>query len=432
MDNHERELLEGALDLLHRLLGYADAKDDFKPILKFADDDPNVIPFPGNVQHAPPDRAGHEFFTQKKKSDEPGTSSEEERGVQFTEKELNSMPKKIQKLFRTNKAVAHVRLQKGKYYEIRVMINGEAISASAKTLSLAKERFLEKLYNPSSKKRTPTFATFAQEWLENVVKPFVKQVTYEDYERLLKNHILPAFGDNKLHEIDSMTLQKFLNEKGSNRTTEKCFTLLGSLFGYAAPKYIPYSPMQYVKKPIYNPKEKSPLSKEEEFAFVEYLFKTANPYRHNLIVILYAGLRRSELKSAVFDENFVTVLSAKQRFGRPEVSRSIPISPILRKFLPIGEMPDVRDDTLSTVFKEVNDALGMQHTLHDLRKTFNTRARTCGIPKLLVMHWLGHKPSKDDVNEAHYMQYPKEYQLEEIAKFDYEYPDIFPKIFPKI
>ena len=117
MDNHERELLEGALDLLHRLLGYADAKDDFKPILKFADDDSNVIPFPGNVQHAPPNRAGHEFFTQKKKSDEPGTSSEEERGVQFTEKELNLMPKKIQKLFRTHKAVAHVRLQKGKYYE---------------------------------------------------------------------------------------------------------------------------------------------------------------------------------------------------------------------------------------------------------------------------------------------------------------------------
>ena len=95
-------------------------------------------------------------------------------------------------------------------------------------------------------------------------------------------------------------------------------------------------------------------------------------------------------------------------------------------------MPFVRDDTLSSVFKEINDDLGMQHTLHDLRKTFNTRARTCGIPKMLVLHWMGHKPSKDDVNEAHYMQYPEEYQLEEIKKFDYEYPDIFPKIFPKI
>ena len=229
-----------------------------------------------------------------------------------------------------------------------------------------------------------------------------------------------------------MMIQKFLNEKGGSRTTEKCFTLLGTLFAYATPKYIPYSPMQYVKKPIYLPKEKKPLSKDEEFAFIRYLFETENPYRYHFTVILYTGLRRSELKSAVFDEDFVTVLSAKQRFGRPEKVRSIPISPILRRFLPIGELRDVRADSLSALFKEINDALGMNHTLHDLRKTFNTRARTSGIPKLLAQHWLGHKPSKDDVNESAYMDYPIEYQLQEIQKFDYPFPaDILPKILPK-
>ena len=93
----------------------------------------------------------------------------------------------------------------------------------------------------------------------------------------------------------------------------------------------------------------------------------------------------------------------------------------------------MREDTLSAIFKEINDALGMSHTLHDLRKTFNTRARTHGIPKLLAQHWMGHKPSKDDVNESAYMDYSPEYQLEEIKKFDYDFPDdIFPKIFPKI
>lgn len=426
MDNHERALIESIEKLLGELIGYADSKDRFTEMqrskIHFVEDDPIAIPFPFPKKEP----EGEE----KKQKDDPGKSSEE-CGVIFTEKEILKMPKKIQKLFRTSKVVAHVRLRKGKYYEIRVMIDGVNISASSKSLSRAKERFIEKLYSPNEKKRIPTFISFANQWLETVVHPFVKESTYEDYWLALKNHIYPAFGTLKITEIDNLRIQKFLNEKGGSRMTEKCFTLLGSIFSYATPKYIPFSPMQYVRKPIYTPQERLPLSKDEEFAFIRYLFETNNPYRYNFVVILYTGLRRSELKTAVFNEEFVTVLSAKQRFGRPEKLRSIPISPILRKFLPLGEIPDVRDDTLSALFKEINDALGMHHTLHDLRKTFNTRARTCGIPKLLVQHWLGHKPSKDDVNEAHYMQYPEEYQLEEIKKFDYDYPDIFPKFFPK-
>lgn len=432
MDKYVQQLFDEIHTIIHRIEGYLDAKADLKPNLRFVEDDePKVIPFPHKKQPPAQNRQEADFLTDSK-NDVPKTSTREENGIQFTEQEILKMPKKFQKLFRTSKVVAHIRFRKEKYYEIRVMINGESISASAKSLARAKERFIEKLYNPETKKRSPSFKAFAEEWLENVIKPYVKEITYYDYSGLLKNHIFPALGEKKLREIDSMTLQKFINEKGNNRTTEKCFTLLGTIFTYATPKYIPYSPMQYVKKPFYLPKDKQPLTKEEEFAFVKRLFETNNPYRFNFVIILYTGLRRSELKSATIDENFVTVTSAKQRFGRPEKLRSIPISPILRKFLPIGEMPFVRDDTLSSVFKEINDDLGMQHTLHDLRKTFNTRARTCGIPKMLVLHWMGHKPSKDDVNEAHYMQYPEEYQLEEIKKFNYEYPDIFPKIFPKI
>ena len=381
--------------------------------------------FPGNIKKV-------SESVEKKESDDVGTPSEQERGIYFTEQEILTMPKKFQKLFKTNKAVAHVRLQKGKYYEIRVMIDGESISATSKSLDVAKERFIKKLYQANRQKRAPSFKSFAEDWLQNVAKPFIKKITYDDYGVTIRNHLCPFFGNYKISAIDSMMIQKFLNEKGGSRTTEKCFTLLGTLFAYATPKYIPYSPMQYVKKPIYLPKEKKPLSKDEEFAFIRYLFETENPYRYHFTVILYTGLRRSELKSAVFDEDFVTVLSAKQRFGRPEKVRSIPISPILRRFLPIGELRDVRADSLSALFKEINDALGMNHTLHDLRKTFNTRARTSGIPKLLAQHWLGHKPSKDDVNESAYMDYPIEYQLQEIQKFDYPFPaDILPKILPK-
>ena len=448
MTNQERQLVQSALELLHRVIALDDAAKDFKPLLRFAEEDAKVIAFPGKANQPPAERQEADFLKPippdglkpscepaqaQKENDDVGTSPKEERGINFTEKEILSMPKKFQKLFRTKLAIAHVRLQKGKYYEIRVMIDGEEISATSKDLDVAKERFIKKLYDPNRRKRGPTFKSFAENWLENVAKPFIKKITYDDYCVTIRNHLIPFFGELRLTAIDSMMLQKFLNEKGGSRQTEKCFTLLGTLFTYATPKYIPYSPMQHVKKPLYLPKEKKPLSKEEEFAFIRYLFETENPYRYHFVVILYTGLRRSELKTAAFDDDFVTVLSAKQRFGHPEILRSIPISPVFRRFLPIGELHNVRDDTLSALFKEINDALGMHHTLHDLRKTFNTRARTCGIPKQLAQHWMGHKPSKDDVNESAYMDYPKEYQLEQIKLFDYEFPDdIFPKIFPKI
>ena len=409
---HIIELIEEIHILLHRIEGYADFKETVKPQLQ-------LLTFP--KQKTPP------ALPQEAK-----ILAEKNERLEFTEQEISKMPKKIQKIFRTNKVVAHIRLRKGKYYEIRVMIDGETISASAKSLSLAKERFIEKLYNPGKRKKTPIFSDFAEEWLETVAKPFIKQITYDDYAGTLRNHLIPAFGEKKLSEIDSLSLQKYLNERGGSRSTEKCFTLLNTLFAYATPKMIPFSPMQHVKKPIYNPVKKKALTVNEEFSLIRHLFENQHPYRYHFIVIMYSGLRRSELSSAVFKENFITVKSAKQRFGRPEKERSIPISPILKRFLPIESLTIVRDDTLSAIFKEINDTLEMDHTLHDLRRTFNVRARTSGISKHLVQFWMGHKPSKDDVNESAYMEYPEEYQLKEILKFEYKFPEDFSQILPKI
>ena len=44
MDHHEREMLQNILELLHQLVGYADAKSDFRPALRFVEDS-NVLPF---------------------------------------------------------------------------------------------------------------------------------------------------------------------------------------------------------------------------------------------------------------------------------------------------------------------------------------------------------------------------------------------------
>lgn len=143
--------------------------------------------------------------------------------------------------------------------------------------------------------------------------------------------------------------------------------------------------MTLIKKPYHEPESGVALTIEEERTFLAAL--EGSEYKFLFICILYLGLRRSEVKSIVFDENFVTVISAKQRLGRREQVRRIPITPMLRKYLPLGEIPQVTDNAISHIFKR----LCPTHHVHDLRHTFITRCQECGVSREIVSLWAGHK-----------------------------------------
>lgn len=256
--------------------------------------------------------------------------------------------------------------------------------------------------------------------MENIKKPYIKDVTFNDYHYSLVNYIYPDFEPLFLNNITTMEVQRLINKFGETRTAEKIYDLLKQIFTYAVNvDAIAKSPMLPLKKPIHIVDEKIPLSKQEEKEFIDMLFRTNNRYRYIFLVILYTGLRRSELKNAIFREDRIEILSAKQRRGRPEVRRWVPISPMLKRYMPLGEIPQISDDYLTHLFHE----LCPNHNLHELRHTFNSRARECGIPKELIQKWMGHKPPKKDTNEAVYMHYSDEYQLKEILKFDYDLGD---------
>jgi len=154
------------------------------------------------------------------------------------------------------------------------------------------------------------------------------------------------------------------------------------------------------------------LTIEEERQLLAAL--EGNRYKYIFICILYLGLRRSELKTASFEENFVTVVSAKQRKGRTETVRRIPITPMLRKYMPLGDLPQVRDDTLSAVFKQICP----NHHLHELRHTFITRCQECGVPREVVSVWAGHKADNTMTSNV-YTHFSDEYMLSEARKVLY-------------
>lgn len=60
---------------------------------------------------------------------------------------------------------------------------------------------------------------YMREWLENTVKPTVRQKTYERYDSLLRCYVLPTIGNIALTDLTRIILQKFLynlQETGSS------------------------------------------------------------------------------------------------------------------------------------------------------------------------------------------------------------------------
>lgn len=358
----------------------------------------------------------------------PASLNETEGFLKFTESEVSKMPKQFRKYFRYGGKNHRIRQKNNGVYEIRFMINGLSISASSKKLEIAKKKFIEKLHDSVTVKQAKDakaienilFKDFAKTWLETVKRPNIKDSTYSDYGIQFRVHLVPVFGDRPLPSIKPMEIRTLLNryiEKENFRTADKLHGTLKSLFECARDEgIIAQNPMKNIPEIRFTEKNGVPLTVAEERYLIEQLFTTNHPCRYAMIFFLYTGIRRSELKSAIASDDWITVVTAKTRKGVIK-TRRIPISPMLRPYMEhfTSENISFTDDRLSRVIPKFLP----EHHLHDLRHTFITRAQECGIPKSVVKIWAGHAMNKHDMTESVYTHFSDEYQLKEIQKYNY-------------
>ena len=365
-----------------------------------------------------------QIFQNEKTPSENPTANVSENGIlEFTQEDILKMPKLIRKLFKTHGLKAHVRITKDGLYQIRCRAKGLDLQATSKTLKEAKQKFIAKLYKQApdwdERKQIPKTSAvllqpFTEEWLEHVKRPYIKEGTYGDYERTLRIYAYPKLGQTPIRNIKPLDVQKFLNEITESRAAEKCYKLLKSIFEYAVDSgVIVRNPLRLVAKPIHIQKHGSALTKDEESRLLSAL--EGNKYKTTFICYLYLGCRRCELKTAIFEEDFVSVITAKKRKGRPEERRRIPITPMLRKYLPFSEdLPKLRDDSMSDLFKNFCP----NHHLHDLRHTFITRCQECGVPREVVSVWAGHKADETMTSNV-YTHFSDEFMKEQALKVLY-------------
>lgn len=360
-------------------------------------------------------------------------------GFTLSKKEIKRMPEKYRRIFACEDRIIPYRFHKG-VYEAHYRRDGFKVFACAKDFKEMREKFTAKLLEQMNGERplpTPSkqkeaapihsaarFADYLKEWLE-IKRKTCKESTVKEYERLSSVNLLPVFGDRAITDISRQELQSYLFrfiDEGKHRTAEKLHQVLCCIFDLACEDLHILSPMKKIVLPYYEPKKGSALTKAEEKQLVEWCIE----YRDNeassaLLVLLYFGLRRSELKTISVEGEMLTCTTSKTKMGRNEVKRSIPFTPVFRRVLPYVDFEKARNTNVNTIYTTFKRLFPHRHT-HELRYTYITRAKEASCNIEAVMLWAGHSFDKDVKSSAvdrGYTDYSKEYLVQEAQKIDY-------------
>ncbi len=339
------------------------------------------------------------------------------------------MPEEFQKVF-TIQLPVHVRKKMNGVYEARFRKFGLRICVSTKDYDALRGKLLDAIRNsapmsgdhPLLQQKSVLFSDVLAGWFE-LKKPSIKESTCKFYQGLFETNILPALGGLELREIRQSDIQSLINAyilQNKLRTATKIYQTLKAIFEFAVgEELIEKSPLRMLHPPKYEEKNGRALTLAEEREFIARLGASgcAPEIKGALLVLLYTGMRRSELAGAEFDEGFLSVVCAKVRKGFQERKRLIPITPVLARVLPeidLGAVRTVRPDALTQAFKR----LMPDHHLHELRHTYITRCQESGVAREVVSVWAGHAADNTQTSNV-YTHFSREFMRKEAQKVDY-------------
>lgn len=283
-----------------------------------------------------------------------------------------------------------------------------------------------------------------ENWLKEKEKEGkVKPKTLENYRRQVRVHLIPMLGKYEIQDITTEVLQDFVfyleEENGLNPTTVKnIFGRLATVLKKAHEEgLISENPCTGVILPRSNARVGKALGRLEQDKLENALKNDIGSKTLAVYIALHSGLRISEItalkwKDIDMENEFIYVRHSFQRIsqqmtdgtkksrlhlGKPKSVKSIRSIPMndflamkikeyyqgLEKWQRKGELfvvskengsfYDVR--TIQRYFKDICEKTGIgHHHFHDLRHTFATNAKACGIDIQLISEMLGHSQTK--------------------------------------
>ena len=345
--------------------------------------------------------------------------------VDFTEQEIKTMPKPFRKLLLIHKRRCRLRTRKsGKEtltYEIRYRRDGYDVSASGKTIELAKANFIEKLKTAQPiEKQTgggstipETFTAFALYHFENFKKEKVSPKHYQNILAWFKRYLASRFKETPLNKITPSDCKTILNEvkaQGKGKTADELHSILNGIFKNAiAHALIERNPLALILHVHHESENGKALTKADETALFKAL--KGSEYATAAALVLYTGMRPNELKTAQIHGDFIKAVNSKRKGGKLEYKR-IPIINRLRPFLPVDGVFHIPN--LDMLRRHVKNALP-GHKLYDLRTTFYTRCDELGVAPPARDEFVGHSSG---VLTNTYRDLSDEYLLKESKKLN--------------
>ena len=109
--------------------------------------------------------------------------------------------------------------------------------------------------------------------------------------------------------------------------------------------------------------------------------------------------------------------SKNEILGQNVVLRKIPFTPAAKKVIPYIDFEKAKNANLNTVATRMKRLFSNHHP-HELRHTFITRCKECGVQSEVVSIWAGHSLS-GTITTTVYTHYSDEFQLKEAEKVNY-------------
>ena len=368
---------------------------------------------------------------------ENGKLSEQgKNGFKLTKQEIKTMPESIRKIFIANNYIVNYRITSNGYFEARIRRKGMYIEASGRDFETMRKRFMDRLaafyerppilqieepLTPIVTAKTVLFGNYGREWLK-IKEQTTKPSTFKEYERSFRVDLEPTFGKKPLADITRNDLQNYLFGivgENKHRKAEKLALMLHCIFDMAAEDYDIPSPMKKVVLPAYQTKKGEALIKDEEARLVNYCKSHREVEGTDaLLVLLYFGLRKSELASIeIIDNQWLQCETSKERLGQNIVLRKIPFTPMVKKVLPYIDFEKAKNTNLNTISTRMKRLLPNHHP-HELRHTFISRCKEAGVASEVVSIWAGHSLS-GTITSTVYTHYSEEFQLKEAEKVVY-------------
>ena len=287
----------------------------------------------------------------------------------------------------------------------------------------------KRLYVPPTSR---TVGEFLTTWLHEIHRPQLKVCSYESYEKLIRNYLVPGIGSIRLCDLKPSDIQRFYTETLSKpgvtgkpinpRTVQYAGAILKKSLKYAVEVegVLPFNPATRVPLVRTNPKRFEVWTRTELDTFLE----EAKSHRLSFFFRLsaYTGARRGELlalKWADFDgkriaitKSGLTTNKTKGGDGRRYISldadtieqfnshrkRQITERLYMGSSWTETGYVFIREDgkpldegTVTRLFSKLLKRAGLRHNrLHDLRHLHATELLRLGEPLHVVSKRLGH------------------------------------------